>query len=401
MTSLLRYWLSLSRDLRWITVAIFLSGVAEGLSLNFHTLYVQRLGATPEQIGLTFGAAGLVTIFIYVPAGLLADRWRRKPIILAAWFSTILTFIWLSLAPDWRWAIPGFMLYALGSFSRPAFSAYLAGTEDARHVTRAFAVTSVSWSLGSIAAPAIGGWIGEQFGLPTVFAASGVVYTLSTLALFPISNPPPAAARPQDVHLGRLFQQRPFLWQVFILMLIMFALNVSVVLAPNYLREVKGLTVQQVGTLGTVASLGLVALTIGVGRFAPEKRAPLFAIQATLLIAVLLLWLSPASVGGALPGLIVVAYLFRGGADAIWTPMSSRLSLWLPAEILSLGFSFRDTAVRTALTLAPLVAGWLYAIDPALPLYVGLIATTLTMTLTFTLPNYRPQTTATTPAPVN
>lgn len=99
---MLRFYLSLSPDLRWIALAIFLSGVAEGLSLNFHTLYVRELGASPEQIGLTIGAAGLVTIFVYIPAGYLADRWRRKPIILAAWVSTVITFVWLAMAQDWR-----------------------------------------------------------------------------------------------------------------------------------------------------------------------------------------------------------------------------------------------------------------------------------------------------------
>lgn len=390
MSIFARFWSSLSPDLRWISLAIFLSGVAEGLSFGFQTLYVQWLGATPAQIGLVFGAAGLVTIAVYVPAGWLADRWRRKPIILAAWLSTLVTFTWLALAPDWRWAVPGFMLYALGSFSRPAFSAYLAAGEGARGAQRAFAVTSIAWSLGNILAPALGGWIGEHFGLRVVFALSGVVYVFSTLAIVPLSNPPSAGRTAGGSRFRRLFANRWFLWQVFAFMLIVFAMNLGVILAPNYLQAVKGVSVEQVGLLGTVAAVGLVGLNYALSRIRPERRSPLAILQLATAAALALLLIAPPLAAGQLPLLIGLAFLLRSAVDGIWTPMSGRLSLWLPPEILSLGFSLRDTGVRVAMTLAPLVAGRLYAADPALPLQVGLGALAVTVLVTLTLPNHLP-----------
>ncbi|MBL8056589.1 MAG: MFS transporter [Anaerolineales bacterium] len=390
MNPVARFWSSLSPDLRWITIAIFFSGVAEGLSFGFQTLYVQWLGATPAQIGLVFGAAGLVTIAVYVPAGWLADRWRRKPIILAAWLSTLVTFTWLALAPDWRWAVPGFMLYALGSFSRPAFSAYIAAGEGARGAQRAFAITSIAWSLGNILAPALGGWIGEHFGLRLVFALSGVVYIISTLALLPLSNPASAGHLSGGSRFRRLFANRQFLWQVFAFMLIVFAMNLGMILAPNYLQAVKGISVEQVGLLGTAAAVGLVVLNYSLGRVRPERRSPLILLQLAIAAALGLLLLAPPAIAGQLPALIIAAYLLRSAMDGIWTPMSGRLSLWLPPEILSLGFSLRDTGVRVAMTLAPLAAGRLYALDPALPLQIGLGALAVTVLLTLTLPNYRP-----------
>lgn len=390
MNLLMRFWRSLSPDLRWITIAIFLSGVAEGLSTGFQTLYVQWLGATPAQIGLVFGVSGLVTIAVYVPAGWLADRWRRKPIILAAWGSTLVTFAWLTWAPDWRWAVPGFMLYALGSFSRPAFSAFIAAGEGPRGAQRAFAVTSIAWSLGNILAPAAGGWLGGHFGLRAPFALSGIVYVFSTLALLPLSNPASAGRHSGGNRFRLLFANKLFLWQVFAFMLIAFALNLGVILAPNYLQAVKGLSVEQVGVLGTIAALGLVGLNSGLGRLRPERRTPLVVLQIATAAALGLLLISPPAVAGQLPALVILAYLLRSSVDGVWTPMSGRLSLWLPPEILSLGFSLRDTGIRVALTLAPLAAGRLYALDPALPLYAGLGALAVTGALTLTLPNYRP-----------
>jgi predicted MFS family arabinose efflux permease len=283
------------------------------------------------------------------------------------------------------------MLYTLGSFSRPAFSAHIAATDKSGNISRAFAITSLSWSIGSIFAPVAGGWVGEHFGLRAVFACSGVAYFFSTLALLPLTDQPPATRHSREVRLSRLLSDRLYLQQVVIIMLIMFSLYLGIVLAPNYLREVKRLSVQQIGELGTVASLGLMGFTIWLGRLPAERRTPLMVVQLAALILLLLILNSPAAVGGALPLIFVVAYVFRGGADAVWTPISSRLSLWLPPDILSLGFSLRDTAVRIALTVAPLAAGQLYALNPTYPLYAGMAAIGLTMLLTLTLPRHRPQ----------
>jgi DHA1 family tetracycline resistance protein-like MFS transporter len=388
--ALRRFYTSFSPDLRWVALCIFLSGIAEGLSINLHTLYIEYLGADPQQVGETLALAGVITIFVYIPAGFLADRGRRKPIILAAWLSTLITFTWLALAPDWRWAIPGFMLYTLGSFARPVFSAYIAAADRGNNLNRVFATTSLSWSLGSVFSPALGGWIGEHFGLRAVFAASGVVYLISTLCLLPLTEQQATPGQAQAVRVGRILSNRPFLRQVAVIMFILFATNLGVILAPNYLQQVKGLSVQQVGGLGTVASIGLMAMTVLQGRLPAERRRPLLIVQAASGLALVLILLSPASVGGALPLMAFSAYFFRGGIDAIWTPTAGRLSLWLPPEIRSLGFGFRDTAIRIALTLAPLAAGQLYALDPALPLLAGMAAVASSVLLTLTLPRHRP-----------
>lgn len=385
-----RFWNSLSPDLRWILLAIFLSGIAEGLTANFHTLYLQYLKAKPQEIGATLGIAGVATIFVYIPIGMLADRGRRKLIILVAWVSTVVTFTWLALAPDWRWAIPGFMLYTFSSFARPAFSAQIATSDRGGNLNRTFSLTLTSFSLGSLLAPALGGWIGEHFGLRIVFASTGLVYLCSTLALLPISSQAASTVRPSVVRLGRILTDRPFLWLIVVLMLNVFAINLGILLAPNYMQDVKGLNLPQIGTLGTFAALGGIVVTLSLGRIRAERRTPLLAVQLAGLLALVFLLASPVARGGALPLLAVLAYFFRGGTDAIWLVMSGRLGQRLSPEILSMGFAFRDTAVRLALTFAPLAAGQLYGVNPELPLYVSLALTGATMLLTLTLPNHRP-----------
>ncbi len=386
-----RLWGSLSPDLRWIMLAIFLSGIAEGLTVNFHTLYIQYLKAKPAEIGLTLGVAGIATIFIYIPSGMLADRGRRKLIILVAWISSVITFIWLAFAPDWRWAIPGFMLYIFGSVARPAFSAQIAASDRSGNLSRIFSLTATCWTFGSLLSPALGGWIGEHFGLRILFASTGVVYFFSTLALLPISGQAPATLRPRAVRLDRILTNQPFLWLIVVLMLATFATNLGLLLAPNYLQAVKGLSTQHIGTLGTVAAIGGMVMTLSIGQLRAERRTPLLSVQLAGVLSLILLLASPVATDGGLPLLPVLAYFFRGGTDAIWVVISGRVSQWLPPEILSLGFGFRDTAVRVGLTLAPLVAGQLYGLHAEWPLYASLALTGASMLLILTLPNQRPR----------
>ncbi len=134
----------------------------------------------------------------------------------------------------------------------------------------------------------------------------------------------------------------------------------------------------------------MILLTVMLSKIRPERRISLLFVQLAAISSLLLLLLSPIGTSGKHSWIIITAFLLRGGIDAIWTPMSSRLSLWIPSYMLSQGFSYRDTGVRVALTLAPVAAGLLYAIDPELPLYVAIGTILVTLLLTMSLPNYLP-----------
>ncbi len=376
-----RLWASLSRDQRWIILAVFLAGVAEGLWLNLQALYLEYLGASPEQVGAALGLANVVVIFVYLPAGMLADRGRRKLILLTAWAITVGALILMGLAPDWRWAVPGLMLFLLASFARPAFSAQIAASDISGNASRAFAISSISYSVGALLSPAAGGWIGEIWGLRTVYFVSAVSYFLSMLCFVPLRETAgrgPRTAMP----IRQLATDRRFLWQIAVVMLITFSLYLGVTLMPNYLQAVKGLRLDEVGQLGTVSAAGMLALTAWLGSLPAMRRRALLIAQGTVFAALALLLAAPAG----LSPMLVAAALLRGGVDATWAPIAGRLSAWLPPEALSVGFAFRDTAVRIGLTLAPVTAGLLYAVDPAWPLFAGLAALGVTAALTLTLP---------------
>lgn len=360
---------------------MFLAGVAEGLWLNLHTLYLEFLGARPEQVGSALGIANVMVIFAYVPAGVLADRGRRKLIIMTAWAITVLAMLGLAAAPNWRWAVPGFTLYLLASFSRPAFSAQIVASTIGGNPSRDFAITSISFSVGALLSPVAGGWIGQGWGLRMVYLVSAVAYFFSMLCLTPLRET--ASHRPRAVlPIRQLIGNREFMWQIAVVMLITFSIYLGVTLIPLYIENIKGLRLDELGQLGSVSAVGMLALTVWLASRPALQRRGLIITQGTVLAALALFLVAP----GGVSSILVAAALLRGGADAIWTPISGRLSAWLPPEALALGFAFRDTAMRISLTTAPVVAGLLYAVDPTWPLIAGMAALCVTIALTLTLP---------------
>lgn len=389
ITRLRRLVPSLSTDQWLIYFAQMTWGVSYSLWQHLQPLYVEYLGADPQQVGATLSAAGLAVVFVYVPIGLLADRWRRKPIILSSWvLGTVATFL-VGLAPDWRWVIPALGLYMLSSFSRPAVAGHVAATDLGDNPSATFAFLWTGFSVGSLIGPALGGWIAGAWGLRAVFAVSGGVGLFSSWIMAQLSDGPPPARLPEARPAATaLWGDGPFLLQMSVMASIVLALELGTVLAPNYLQTVKALSLQQIGQLGTLASLGLLALTLALGYMPTNSRRPMILNQILVAAGLVLLLAAPA--GAPWHPFLLAGFFLRGGNRAVVPLTRGRVSAWLPPEAASAGFGLVDMAAQTATLVAPLVAGYLYTRDPAWPLIGGVLLLGVTLIITWLAPATRP-----------
>jgi MFS family permease len=89
-------------DFLLISFSLLAWGLGEGMFFFFEPLYLQELGANPVTIGAIFGAAGLVMTVAHIPAGYLADRIGRRPMLLVAWGCGVLSTAVMALAPSLR-----------------------------------------------------------------------------------------------------------------------------------------------------------------------------------------------------------------------------------------------------------------------------------------------------------
>jgi MFS family permease len=388
-SGLRRLFATLSRDQQWLFLAFLLWGFGLGLWLNLQPLYLAHLGAQPAQIGAVLSAGGLAVVLFYIPAGYVTDRASQKWILFAGFLIGTAAIVVIGLAPSWRWAIPGFILYLTASLSRPAESAYITAVDKGVNTGRSFALLSAGHGFGSLLSPALGGWIAAQFGFRAVLICAAIVSTAATLAVAQMRDVRSApAARVAASRPWQLLRDRWFLWQLAVLLLMFFAIDVGLVLLPNYLQAVKGLSLAQIGQFGTLAAVGTFGFMLSLGYLRAERRRSLLLNQAGVAATLLLLLAAPGA-GGPLPVSLALAALLRGADKSTWPVTRGRFSLWLQPPVRSLGFGFLETVSQAALTLSPWVAGQLYARDAALPMRFGLPLLVLSGLLTLTLPRLR------------
>jgi MFS family permease len=165
--------LGLSRDNFLIMLSMLLWGSGAGLWFYIQPLYVKSLGADPLQIGLVLSVAPVATLFVFIPAGILADRFSRRKNMLAGYWVATIAVLLLALASDWRQSILGFLLFYASAFCSPAINAYIAHASVEQDLNRTFTVVYAAYPLGLTISPVVGGRLAEVAGFGAVFGLSG------------------------------------------------------------------------------------------------------------------------------------------------------------------------------------------------------------------------------------
>ena len=154
----------MSRDLILLSISLMTWGVGEGMFFIFQPLYLQQLGADPVAIGLILAAAGIMMTVAHIPAGHLADRIGRKPLLLVSWITGMLATFVMALAPSLPFFVVGLLLYNLTAFVSSPLSSYITAARDKLSVTRALTMVSALYNTGAFLGPWLGGQVGERFG---------------------------------------------------------------------------------------------------------------------------------------------------------------------------------------------------------------------------------------------
>ena len=125
-----------TRNHQYMFAAMFLWGFGMGMFIFIQPLFIESLGATTAQVGFALAAGGLTVTALYIPIGMWADRRGRRITILAGWWLASFATILMAVAPDWRWLIPGLIMYQLANFAMPAFNGYVAAESAGRSLMR-------------------------------------------------------------------------------------------------------------------------------------------------------------------------------------------------------------------------------------------------------------------------
>lgn len=159
--------------------------------LPIFALYAQHLpgGESHLLIGIALGAYGLTQAILQIPAGLLSDRYGRKPVIYAGLILFAIGSFIAASADNIYWVIIGRVIQGAGAINA-AVMALTADLTREDHRTKAMAMIGmtigITFSMSLILSPLLY----QHLGVPGIFALTGVLAVLAMLIVaFVIPNP--------------------------------------------------------------------------------------------------------------------------------------------------------------------------------------------------------------------
>jgi MFS family permease len=308
-----------------------------------------------------FGVGNLVAATCFLPAGYLADRVGRKPILIAAWASSTIGAATFLTLQDWHWAFVGSALYWSGSAAVPVMTAQLAATTDRRMLGRAIGIVFGAYFFGNIIGAPLATEIGERIGLRETIGLAVVAFVLSSALTLGVRALPPLAVR-EKLRFPATF------WTLLVITPFASGLSIiSIALLPIYLRDVAAVPFGHIGVFVGLVALGSAVLAAGNGRLA-DAIGPVPALlgaSAILTAAAALMALA----GRAEPVIALAAFLL-GATQAANPVLAAAVERILPPSRVALGYATYQLAFSIGFGAGGAVAGFLYEADPLLPFLV-------------------------------
>jgi MFS family permease len=347
----------MSRDLILLSISLMTWGVGEGMFFIFQPLYLQQLGANPSSIGLILGAAGIMMTIAHIPAGHLADRIGRKPLLVVSWFTGMLASFAMALAPSLPFFVIGLLLYSLTAFVSSPLSSYITAARDQLSVPRALTMVSAFYNTGALLGPWLGGQVGERLGLRTIYFISGGIFFISLIILLFIKSQP-VESQVADQGGNYKFVDRRFIIYLSVIFLAGFSMYLAQPLSSNYLHNQKGLSLESIGLLGSISSLGIVVLNLVLGNL--NSYIGYILVQLSVAAYALILWRATGFAWFCL------GYFLMGGYRTSLSLATALTKNLVHQSRMGLAYGMTATVGSSSVILAPAVAGFLYQTQPQL-----------------------------------
>lgn len=362
----------MSIDLILLSISLFTWGFGEGMFIYFQPIYLQQLGANTMVIASVFSLFGLAMMVAHIPAGHLADRIGRKPLLLAAWMTGAISTLIMASARVLPIFIVGMLLYGVTAFVSAPMNSYITAARGRLSPVRAMTLLSAAYNLGAVLGPISGGWIGERFGLREVYLISAFIFIASTV-IISFLHTQLCEKNDPDAMPEKLWKNARFVRFMGIIFLAIFFMYLPQPLTPSFLQNQRGLSLENIGLLGSIGSLGNTLLALMLGQFA--ARNGFLLLQVLVAAFSLLLW------KGTGLGWYGLGFFLLGGFRSARQMIYAQIGPLIHATQMGLAYGIAETFSSLAIMLAPLLAGLLYTRSPVLvyPVSMALILVALVL----------------------
>jgi MFS family permease len=176
-----------------LIVSLFTLGNA---SDAFLILRAVEAGVPPSFVPLLWGAFHLVKSSLSTHAGILADRWDRRKMVVTGWIVYAATYITWGNVQGPGWMVGLFLVYALyGAATEGVERALVADFAPPEHRATAFGWFHLAVGLAALPASVLFGALYTWFGAPVAFGTSAGLALVAAALLFMLKSPAAAEAR--------------------------------------------------------------------------------------------------------------------------------------------------------------------------------------------------------------
>jgi DHA1 family tetracycline resistance protein-like MFS transporter len=379
--------------MRWFLLAMILANIAAGMTNTLMPIYLTELGASVGQVGLVFTLTSVVILVLQILGGWISDSIGRLRAIAIGSLGGVLSFFAMLLAPSWPWMLLALALnqfpYALVG---PSFSAFIAENSSEANRARVYGLTDTLYQIVGVIGPPLGGLLAGSYGFKVMLLGATVFYAAAAALRVWMARTmtSPAERGPQPLSLasfkqsllgiGALILGGGVITWIFITDGVRdIAFRLSGELQPLYLEGVIGLSLQQIGLLGSFFSGAMMLTPVLSGRIADRYGERVSICGGFLLVFAALLVFLQAQ---AYPAFILTWALFGAGVGLLSPAYQSLISKVVPRQSLG-AFS---GLFYSSLGFLSLPAPWLGAqlwerYNPRLPFMITAVVALVTIPL--------------------
>jgi MFS family permease len=374
----------LGRDVQLLAVAMFFWDFGIGVFNNLWAIYVESLGASPKLIGLLVGGQSIIRVALTLPSGVVADHVSRRKLLVYSTLLGVPATIIYGFATTWWHLIPGLLLMALTNFSLPALSSYISDAVPSEDRAKAFSyIYTMSPAVAFIIAPTFGGWLVEATNFRAVFIVAAVTTLITAIVFWQLSDITPHAHEgPKATYREALAVPAIRMVTTLQLIIVGFLLSVATFI-PVFLKSEYGVTIAQIGWLGSIAAVGSILLTVLISRVKGLTASRGIALGSVLFGVVCAVALSTGDLR-----ILGPAFLMRGSFMVTWSLFYALLGDVTPARLRGRAFGLAEFMSGIGIGVFPFLAGWIYGQNANALLLLTIIVTPLVAIATLYVERY-------------
>jgi MFS family permease len=382
---------------------MILANIAGQMDLPLRPLYVQELGANLSQIGLFFTLGAIAPLLFQIYGGWLSDSVGRLQAIAIGSLGGVMGYVVYIFAPSWEWLLIASVFSAMAfAFVGPSFSAFIAENSTEENRGKVYGIMQMMYTIVGVIGPPVGGLIAQGLSFKTMFIVAGVLYAAAAIIRILMARyasrskrDQPQPERPTFANLksslvaifGMIMAGGIVTWIFITDGISDIAREMSVQLIPLYLENIMNLKLVEIGTLTSISSVAIMALS-GFGGWLSDKKGERVGLMcgfAALAVSLSIFMIGQAYITFA------IAWVFLGAGQALIGPAhNSIISKTVPEKLRGTAFGLFATSLGIISLPAPWIGTQLWErFTPQTPFFVTMIAMLLTIPIvwiTFRLP---------------